>query len=157
MMIVDDAYIIVGSANINQRSMAGSRDSEIAVGAWQPNNMDDHPKGEIHGFRLGLFCEHFKHFDEIFTHPEDLNSVRKIKDILRCNWASYSGQVNDSNLNWSAMKGKPHGNILSYPIEVKCNGSLKTINDIKSFPDYPLNATIEGKFSGISGSIHVSS
>ena len=37
MMIVDDAYIIVGSANINERSMAGTRDSEIAVGCWQPN------------------------------------------------------------------------------------------------------------------------
>ena len=37
MMIVDDAYIIVGSANINERSMSGTRDSEIAVGSWQPN------------------------------------------------------------------------------------------------------------------------
>ena len=36
MMIVDDAYIIVGSANINERSMAGTRDTEIAVGCWQP-------------------------------------------------------------------------------------------------------------------------
>ena len=37
MMIVDDAYIIVGSANINERSMAGTRDTEIAVGCWQPS------------------------------------------------------------------------------------------------------------------------
>ena len=36
MMIVDDAYIIVGSANINERSMGGTRDTEIAVGCWQP-------------------------------------------------------------------------------------------------------------------------
>ncbi|KAF2302584.1 hypothetical protein GH714_037902 [Hevea brasiliensis] len=32
MMIVDDEYIIIGSANINQRSMDGARDSEIAMG-----------------------------------------------------------------------------------------------------------------------------
>ncbi|WP_051376636.1 phospholipase D-like domain-containing protein [Burkholderia sp. WSM2232] len=31
MMIVDDLYAIVGSANINDRSMLGSRDSEIAA------------------------------------------------------------------------------------------------------------------------------
>lgn len=31
MMIVDDKYVLVGSANINDRSMLGSRDSEIAV------------------------------------------------------------------------------------------------------------------------------
>ncbi len=30
-MIVDDKYVILGSANINDRSMLGSRDSEIAV------------------------------------------------------------------------------------------------------------------------------
>lgn len=36
MMIVDDEYIIVGSANINQRSLAGTRDTEIAIGAYQP-------------------------------------------------------------------------------------------------------------------------
>ena len=36
MLIVDDAYIIVGSANINERSMSGTRDTEMAVGCWQP-------------------------------------------------------------------------------------------------------------------------
>ena len=36
LMIVDDSAVIVGSANINQRSMAGSRDSELALLAHQP-------------------------------------------------------------------------------------------------------------------------
>ena len=40
MMLVDDIYIIIGSANINQRSMAGTRDTEIAVGSYQPNLLD---------------------------------------------------------------------------------------------------------------------
>ena len=31
LMIVDDEYAIIGSANINDRSLLGSRDSEIAV------------------------------------------------------------------------------------------------------------------------------
>lgn len=35
-MIVDDEYVILGSANINQRSMEGGRDTEIAMGAYQP-------------------------------------------------------------------------------------------------------------------------
>ncbi|CAL9101953.1 unnamed protein product, partial [Musa textilis] len=33
---VDVEYIIIGSANINQRSMDGNRDSELATGACQP-------------------------------------------------------------------------------------------------------------------------
>eukprot|EP01102_Stenamoeba_stenopodia_P007791 TRINITY_DN2197_c0_g1_i1.p1 TRINITY_DN2197_c0_g1~~TRINITY_DN2197_c0_g1_i1.p1 ORF type:complete len:683 (-),score=145.33 TRINITY_DN2197_c0_g1_i1:1155-3203(-) len=37
LMIADDEYIICGSANINERSMAGNRDTEIAIGAYQPN------------------------------------------------------------------------------------------------------------------------
>jgi len=37
-MIVDDEYVLLGSANINQRSMEGTRDTEIAMGAYQPNH-----------------------------------------------------------------------------------------------------------------------
>ena len=33
---VSPQYVIVGSANINQRSMAGERDTELAMGAFQP-------------------------------------------------------------------------------------------------------------------------
>lgn len=36
-MIIDDEFVILGSANINQRSMEGTRDTEIAMGAYQPN------------------------------------------------------------------------------------------------------------------------
>ena len=41
-MVVDDIYAIVGSANINQRSMDGRRDTEIAMGCWEtaPNDSD---------------------------------------------------------------------------------------------------------------------
>lgn len=50
-MIVDDEYVIVGSANINQRSLAGSRDTEIAMGAYQPHHTwakkKDHPHGQV--------------------------------------------------------------------------------------------------------------
>lgn len=31
LMIVDDSKVIIGSANINDRSLLGSRDSEIAI------------------------------------------------------------------------------------------------------------------------------
>ena len=31
IMIVDDRYALIGSANINDRSMKGTRDSEIAI------------------------------------------------------------------------------------------------------------------------------
>lgn len=50
-MIVDDEYVMLGSANINQRSMAGSRDTEIAMGAYQNHHTwakkGKHPRGEV--------------------------------------------------------------------------------------------------------------
>lgn len=50
-MIVDDEYVIIGSANINQRSMDGSRDTEIAMGAYQPYhtwaNVHFPPRGDV--------------------------------------------------------------------------------------------------------------
>lgn len=30
-MVVDDRYVIIGSANINDRSQAGNRDSEVII------------------------------------------------------------------------------------------------------------------------------
>ena len=50
MMIVDDEYIIIGSANINQRSQDGTRDTEIAVGASQHayhNEGPVMPRGQV--------------------------------------------------------------------------------------------------------------
>lgn len=50
-MIVDDEYVILGSANINQRSLAGTKDTEIAMGAYQPHHTwaqkKRHPRGQV--------------------------------------------------------------------------------------------------------------
>ncbi|KAK4337836.1 hypothetical protein RND71_042323 [Anisodus tanguticus] len=50
-MIVDDEYVLMGSTNINQRSLSGSRDTEIDMGAYQPNytwaRKDSHPHGQV--------------------------------------------------------------------------------------------------------------
>ena len=61
MMIVDDEYIIVGSANINQRSMSGRRDTEMAVGCYQPNFLCEEgqlPQGDVSSFFTLGFMEH---------------------------------------------------------------------------------------------------
>lgn len=48
-MIVDDEYVILGSANINQRSMEGTRDTEIAMGAYQPYHTWARKRSTPHG------------------------------------------------------------------------------------------------------------
>lgn len=48
-IIVDDELVIMGSANINQRSMDGSRDTEIAMGGYQPRHTWAHKNGPPRG------------------------------------------------------------------------------------------------------------
>ena len=51
--MVDDIYAIVGSANINQRSMDGRRDTEIAVGCWETQEGTENlvTDGHVQGLR----------------------------------------------------------------------------------------------------------
>lgn len=53
-MIVDDKIVIIGSANINDRSMLGKRDSEVAVIIQDEAFVDGKMNGE--SFPVGLFA-----------------------------------------------------------------------------------------------------
>jgi phosphatidylserine/phosphatidylglycerophosphate/cardiolipin synthase-like enzyme len=89
MMIVDDEYIIVGSANINQRSMDGTRDTEIAIGAFQAGHTLQRtggqlPGGAVSGFRRTLWKEHCR----VRVMGQALEILRKRQDrmghLLNC-------------------------------------------------------------------------
>ncbi|HSX81748.1 MAG TPA: phospholipase D-like domain-containing protein, partial [Candidatus Saccharimonadia bacterium] len=58
MMIVDDTWIIIGSANLNERSMSGSMDSEICVGMWASPGEEARGLQTIGTFRKKLWDEH---------------------------------------------------------------------------------------------------
>ncbi|CAK9170404.1 unnamed protein product [Ilex paraguariensis] len=120
MMIVDDEYIIIGSANINQRSMDGARDSEIAMGAYQPHHLatTKPARGRIFDFCLSLWGEHMSMVPDIFVHPESLD---------------YSTDTYIGNLLV---------HLLRYPVEISSNGMIGTLPGIEFFPD--TNAKILG-------------
>lgn len=44
-MIVDDEYALIGSANINDRSLKGDRDSEIAIVVYDENKKKSYMNG----------------------------------------------------------------------------------------------------------------
>lgn len=79
-MIVDDEYVLMGSANINQRSLSGSRDTEIAMGAYQPNytwaRKDRHPNGQVWDT---IYFFHYKYH----THPKNA-IVDKYFELTAC-------------------------------------------------------------------------
>nr|GMC92272.1 phospholipase D alpha 1-like [Ipomoea batatas] len=128
MMIVDDEYIIVGSANINQRSMDGARDSEIAMGAYQPHHLSvrQPARGQVHGFRMALWYEHLGMLDNCFVHPESMECVHKVNQIAENNWNLYSGETLERDMP---------GHLLCYPIGVTENGQVTELPGFQNFPD----------------------
>ncbi|KAI3775450.1 hypothetical protein L1987_50026 [Smallanthus sonchifolius] len=138
MMIVDDEYIIIGSANINQRSMDGARDSEIAMGAFQPCHLSKRlpARGQIHGFRMLLWYEHLGLLDDSFTCPEKLGCIKKVNQIATKNWDLFSSEKLDHDLP---------GHLLSYPVGVTEDGEVTELPGFEHFPD--TKARVLGTFT----------
>lgn len=128
MMIVDDEYIIVGSANINQRSMDGGRDTEIAMGAYQPYHLSaaQPARGQIHGFRLSLWYEHLGRLDNAFLCPESRECVLKVRQDAERRWLFYLGIQLNEDLS---------GHLLIYPINIDNSGHITTSQLMEFFPD----------------------
>ncbi|KAM7511500.1 hypothetical protein LguiB_010375 [Lonicera macranthoides] len=128
MMIVDDEYIIIGSANLNQRSMDGARDSEIAMGAYQPQHLatSNPARGQIHGFRMALWYEHLGMLDDSFVRPESLECIQKVNRMSEKYWNLYSGETLEEDLP---------GHLLSYPVRVSANGEITELPGMEHFPD----------------------
>ena len=80
LMIVDDRVAIIGSANINDRSMLGDRDSEVAV-IIQDNEMMEgkmnkrrYQVGKFsHSLRCHLLKEHVGLLSEMNATPQNIN------------------------------------------------------------------------------------
>ncbi|KAJ0017624.1 hypothetical protein Pint_11395 [Pistacia integerrima] len=137
-MIVDDEYVILGSANINQRSMDGTRDTEIAMGAYQPRHTwaskPSGPHGQVYGYRMSLWAEHIGEIEECFNSPESVECVRRVRSLGELNWERY--KVDE------VTEMKAH--LLKYPIEVDPTGNVKPLPGSESFPD--VGGNILGSF-----------
>ncbi|CAG8535096.1 34282_t:CDS:10 [Gigaspora margarita] len=86
LMIVDDRYVIIGSANINDRSQLGDRDSEIAILVEDKQTVPSRMNGnkyEASKFAYTLRSNLFKEFLGLIK-PQDHATVTKIT-----NWKQY--------------------------------------------------------------------
>jgi len=132
-MIVDDEYVIIGSANINQRSLAGSRDTEIAVGAYQPDHTGaDAPRGKVHAYRMSLWEEHLGkeavRRPEV-QRPESPRCVGLVNGIATDNWRRYAADDVDDG------KGPLQGHLMRYPVHVRADGRVEPLPGHELFPD----------------------
>jgi len=142
MTIVDDAVCMIGSANINQRSLDGSRDSEIVLASYQPSHLatsEGVPHGEVHGFRLHVWESITNSLDDVFKDPSSLACVRRLNEIAEENWAMYT-QEESVEMN---------SHLLPYPIEVDKRGNVFARSDLQDdyFPD--TKAKVTGTYSSM--------
>ncbi|XP_058222372.1 phospholipase D gamma 1-like [Rhododendron vialii] len=140
-MIVDDEFVILGSANINQRSMEGTRDTEIAMGAYQPHHTwakkSSNPHGQIYGYRMSLWAEHLGTIEECFTRPESIECVRKVRSMGEANWKQFeSDEVTEMR-----------GHLMKYPVDVDRKGKVRPLPGCETFPD--VGGQIVGSFLAI--------
>ncbi|KAM0852684.1 hypothetical protein ACQ4PT_051595 [Festuca glaucescens] len=129
MMIVDDEYIIVGSANINQRSMDGGRDTEIAMGSFQPHHLNTKgqvARGQIHGFRMSLWYEHLGMLHNDFINPGNLECVQRVNKMADKYWDLYASDELNDDLP---------GHLLTYPVAVTKDGTVTELPGARCFPD----------------------
>ncbi|XP_009768465.1 phospholipase D delta-like [Nicotiana tabacum] len=128
-MIVDDEYVILGSANINQRSLAGSKDTEIAMGAYQPHHSwakkQQHPRGQVYGYRMSLWAEHLGMLEDSFQEPEAFECVKRVNEVAEDNWKRYTAEI------FTELQG----HLLKYPIQVDADGKVCPLPDYECFPD----------------------
>jgi phospholipase D1/2 len=103
MMVVDDRYAIVGSANINDRSQLGDRDSELAVlvmdtdWAYEDIGSKDEPVTVTRKFarelRMGVWRKIFGAaagaLDDAIKRPVAQSSWEDIRDRAQANTLAY--------------------------------------------------------------------
>mmetsp|Transcript_11188 Transcript_11188/g.28203 ORF Transcript_11188/g.28203 Transcript_11188/m.28203 type:complete len:665 (-) Transcript_11188:168-2162(-) len=127
MMIVDDEVIIVGSANINERSMNGSRDTELAVASAEVSRQAPDvavANGAVHAFRLSLWCEHFGQLHPQFHSPQSLQCNRLLREMAEESWEAYTSP--------KPLPTPRHA--MLYPYRIAPDGTVR--QRVKEFPDY---------------------
>jgi len=129
LSIFDDEYILVGSANINQRSLGGNRDTEIAAGGYQPGHTveeEGDPRGSVHTFRMALWSAHFGGYDEAYLNPISEECLAKVRETSQTFWDLYTSDEPEHS----------DCHVLPYPLDIDQEGNVRALDaPLDCFPD----------------------
>jgi phospholipase D1/2 len=133
LMIVDDRYAIFGSANLNERSLSGDRDTEVAVGLWPARGHDGKAIEKLRKFRISLWSELFGEPFAGMATPETAECVRTTQATGDRNYR-----------NFRQMSAHPRGFLCRWPfqlvsgtLEVSSKRSLTSPEGERHLPDAP--------------------
>ena len=168
LMIVDDRVAIIGSANINDRSMLGDRDSEVAVIIHDNDMMEGKMNGKpyqvgkfSHSLRCHLLKEHLGLLSEMNATPlnikvEDpltsafLGAVLKLAEQNTCIFESvFQGKILPTNKvrNFDQLrKWKSRSGVAKHSLEQ----ATKELDEIRGriviFPQFFLDDRLNPSF-----------
>lgn len=136
LFICDDEIALTGSSNLNERSMSGFRDTEIAVSVFQPHHSYKvdrlkgaaMPRGEVSRFRKRLWAEHMlgadaKHFPQVLDDPGTLECMREVQRRTELNWQLYTDPKPTTMTS----------HLLPYPYDIDRAGVVRP--RVREFPD----------------------
>ena len=86
---------------------------------------------------MSLWAEHTGVIEDIFTEPESLECVRRIRTMGEMNWKQFAAEE----------VSEIRGHLLKYPVEVDRKGKVRPIPGSETFPD--VGGNITGSFLAI--------
>lgn len=115
-MIVDDRIAIIGSANINERSMRGSRDSEVAAIIRDSHQIDSKMGGEpfkvgkfAHSLRIRLMREHLGvDVDKLDLIERQMEELANGSDKSRREPSLQNGSMTDEKMDTVELRSFNH-------------------------------------------------
>jgi len=119
LMIVDDQYVILGSANLNERSLAGDRDSELCLSMLAQDGKVDDVRRIVGDFRREIWTGH------LAGRTIDINAP----ETTQCSDAIRAAGLD----NWKAMAQGTRTNA-SRLVHIPFNGTDKTffVDDVNT-------------------------
>jgi phosphatidylserine/phosphatidylglycerophosphate/cardiolipin synthase-like enzyme len=89
LIIVDDRYLLFGSANLNERSLAGDRDTEIGCQMWPSRGQETACENQVRAFRQALWTEHFGTLPAGWQDAESTACVTDVRAKGRSNYINF--------------------------------------------------------------------
>lgn len=89
LMMVDDRFVIFGSANLNERSLAGDRDLEIGCAMWPARGRQQEAEAQARLFRQQLWTEHLGSLPPNWEHAESPACVLGVRGMGLFNYVCF--------------------------------------------------------------------
>jgi len=114
LMIIDDQFLILGSANLNERSLAGDRDAEICIYLRPDVGKLSACQDKIQGLRKTSWTQHFGILPTDWDNPQKKSCSDLCQQQARENWINMAQGVRSDQSHIIAFPFKVEGTTFTF-------------------------------------------